>query len=113
MTGGAQPFLNFLGKDCKTQTSFKRGPCNVTCGTGFRPVERVVTVVQRQEGIGGKACSETPGRWNVKPEVCNRFACPTDPPEEPDETTDGPGGDGPRFGLDDTLGEGGRGGAAN
>ena len=72
-------------------------------------MERVVTVVQRQEGLG-KACSETPGRWNVKPEVCNRFACPTDPPEEPDETTDGPGGDGPRFGLDDTLGEGGRGG---
>ena len=72
-------------------------------------MERVVTVVQPREGLG-KACSEPPGRWTVKPEVCKRFACPTDPPEEPDETTDGPGGDGPRFGLDDTLGEGGRGG---
>ena len=111
---GAEPFL-FLGPDCKTETSFTRGQCSVTCGTGVRPVERVVTVTQQKRGLG-KECKETPGKWQEQQECNTNIICPTEPPETPDETTDGTGGIGVRNGFggkqlfinDDTLGKASR-----
>ena len=63
-------------------------------------MEREITITQDKKGLG-KECPETPGKWKMEPEVCNaNRVCPTtDPPEAPDETTDGPGGIGGRSGF--------------
>ena len=63
-------------------------------------MERVVTITQQQRGLG-KQCAETPGKRKMQPEDCDtNTICPTDPPEAPDETTDGLGGVGVRLGSD-------------
>ena len=75
-------------------------------------MERVVTVTQQKRGLG-KECKETPGKWQEQQECNTNIICPTEPPETPDETTDGPDGIGVRNGFggkqlfinDDTLGK--------
>ena len=63
-------------------------------------MDRVVTIIQQKTGLG-RECPELPRRQPMQPEDCDtNIFCPTDPPEAPDEATDGPGGIGVRFGSD-------------